>query len=139
MSAFEGKGNKDSKESKDSKDKAKTAPAEVLDAVMKQGRIAFVDLGATWCTPCLKFAPVFKAFATHNPRYTFLKLDVDDDEAVYEQLMGLVTKQGKAAPQKIPAIIVLQGKKVVDVIHQVSKETLIRSAKEHLDVSLAYL
>lgn len=40
-------------------------------------KIMIVDFTATWCGPCQKFAPQFKAAATMKPAIPFVKVDID--------------------------------------------------------------
>lgn len=48
--------------------------------------IIIIDFWATWCGPCMTFAPVFeKIFQEHSNEVIFLKVNVDLNEAITRQ------------------------------------------------------
>jgi thioredoxin 1 len=48
-----------------------------FDRHIKAGPVV-VDFYATWCGPCMNFAPTFEGLAKSNPKVTFLKVNVDE-------------------------------------------------------------
>ncbi|MDE5941279.1 MAG: thioredoxin family protein [Muribaculaceae bacterium] len=56
-------------------------PGESLPA--SSGKLMVVDFNATWCGPCRKFEPVYKAVAEKNAgKATFYSVDVDRHPAL---------------------------------------------------------
>lgn len=48
--------------------------------------IVVVDFWATWCQPCVKFAPVFEKMSDKHDDATFAKLDIDQNNELASQL-----------------------------------------------------
>lgn len=46
-----------------------------FESELAQSELAVVDFYASWCGPCLMFAPIFKAMAKQIPDVGFFKLD----------------------------------------------------------------
>lgn len=57
--------------------------------------IVLVDWWASWCGPCLAFAPVFEEAAADNPDITFAKIDTEAE----------VELSGAAGIQSIPTLM----------------------------------
>jgi thioredoxin 1 len=47
------------------------------DATVKDG-IVLIDFWASWCGPCLRFAPVFEKVSAQHPEAVFAKVDTED-------------------------------------------------------------
>lgn len=48
--------------------------------------LCVVDFWATWCGPCLSFAPIFERSAQDNPGVKHLKMDVDSNPGTASEL-----------------------------------------------------
>jgi thioredoxin 1 len=55
--------------------------------------IALVDFWASWCGPCVRFAPVYERVAEANPDITFAKVDTEaqQDLAAQFQISSIPT------------------------------------------------
>jgi thioredoxin 1 len=55
------------------------ATSAELAAIIKdtKGQVVVVDYFATWCGPCVGFAPKFEAMSKEMPKVKFVKCDVD--------------------------------------------------------------
>ena len=51
--------------------------AENLVEIIKKPGIALVDWWASWCGPCLAFAPVYEGVAAKHPDIVFGKVDTE--------------------------------------------------------------
>jgi len=54
---------------------------ETLD---KEG-IVIIDFWASWCGPCIQFAPIFEKAAEEYPDVVFGKVNIDEQQAIATQ------------------------------------------------------
>jgi len=70
-------------------------------------QLIIVDFWATWCGPCMTFAPVFeRIFQEHSQEIIFLKVNVDLNEAITKQY-GI---------SGIPTTLFIKNKKILQKI-----------------------
>ncbi|MFX1390468.1 MAG: thioredoxin family protein [Promethearchaeota archaeon] len=63
-----------------------------------------IDFWAIWCAPCKSYAPIFeKASLTFSRDFTFLKINVDDNQKI-TRLYGI---------KSIPTTLILKGKQIM--------------------------
>ena len=60
---------------------------DALAAAIKAAgdKLIVIDFFATWCGPCRTIAPVIDKMVTEYSDVTFIKIDVDENEAVAEE------------------------------------------------------
>ncbi|KAL5246891.1 hypothetical protein ACHWQZ_G018934 [Mnemiopsis leidyi] len=64
-----------------------SSPAEFQEKVIQgsASRLVVVDFWATWCGPCIHFAPKFEAMSKDMTDVSFYKVDVDKLSEVTEE------------------------------------------------------
>jgi thioredoxin 1 len=53
---------------------------ENFDEVTAKDGIVLVDFWASWCGPCLRFAPTYERSSEKHPNITFGKVDTEDQQ-----------------------------------------------------------
>lgn len=53
---------------------------ENFEKTILEGGTVFVDFWASWCGPCVQFAPNYEAASEANPDLTFAKVDTEDQQ-----------------------------------------------------------
>ncbi|GFE54678.1 cytosolic thioredoxin Trx1 [Babesia ovis] len=76
---------------------------EEFQAVLQTPGLVVVDFFATWCGPCMNFAPKFENFAKDYSTATFVKVDISE----------LPELQTKYAITSIPAFKLFKNGEVV--------------------------
>ena len=53
--------------------------AETFSETIKRSRIVLIDFWASWCGPCVAFAPIFEAAAEKHRDVVFAKVDTEKE------------------------------------------------------------
>ena len=78
---------------------------EQFDKTISENSAVFVDFYADWCGPCKMVGPIVEELADEYPNITFLKVNVDENEALAHEfgIMSIPTliafKDGQVAQQ----------------------------------------
>lgn len=63
-----------------------TVALKTADFEEKVGQgIALVDFWASWCGPCVRFAPVFERVSAQHPDIVFAKVDTEAEQELAQQ------------------------------------------------------
>lgn len=63
-----------------------TINTENFEKTVTDNDIVLVDFWATWCQPCVRFAPVFDKMSEKHADATFAKIDLDENQELAGQL-----------------------------------------------------
>jgi len=63
-----------------------TISTDNFESTVTDNDIVLVDFWATWCQPCVRFAPVFDKMSEKHADATFAKLDIDENQELASQL-----------------------------------------------------
>lgn len=58
---------------------------EELTSLVETNPIVVVDLWASWCRPCVAFAPIFERASNNRPEVSFVKIDTEQHPEAIEQ------------------------------------------------------
>jgi thioredoxin len=58
------------------------ATAENFESLVEKNDIVVVDFWASWCGPCMAFAPVYEAASNEHPDVCFAKVDTEEQQGL---------------------------------------------------------
>lgn len=89
-------------------------------------KLVVVDFTASWCPPCRFIAPIFAEFAKQMTDVIFLKVDVDELQAVSEEY----------EVEAMPTFVFIKEGVIVDSVVGASKDKLHSTIVKHATASL---
>ncbi|XP_030961570.1 thioredoxin H5-like [Quercus robur] len=84
-------------------------------------KLVVIDFSATWCGPCQFIEPTFKELSCKYTNVDFVKIDVDELEAVAQEF----------AVEAMPTFIFIKKGKVVDKVVGARKDDLQTKIEKH--------
>jgi thioredoxin len=58
------------------------ATTENFESLVEKNDILIVDFWASWCGPCMAFAPVYEAASARHPDVCFAKVDTEEQQGL---------------------------------------------------------
>jgi len=83
-------------------------------------KIIIVDFWATWCTPCMTFAPVFEKLQKEYPEFIFIKVNVDENSQIAREYkvsaipMTFFIKNGRIINKNVGALNYISMKQLLE-------------------------
>lgn len=77
---------------------------------------------ASWCKPCLKIAPTFDELSKQYPEHDFVKIDIDENEEMSEDIKVLPTFQFFMDDMKIDEFSGAHVEKLIETVEKYKKD-----------------
>ena len=71
---------------------------ENFNETLENNEIVIIDFWASWCGPCIQFAPIFEQASEDFPDVTFAKVNTEEQQAL----------AGQFGIQSIPTVMVVR-------------------------------
>ena len=71
---------------------------ENFNETLDNNEIVIIDFWASWCGPCIQFAPIFEKVSENYPDVVFAKVNTEEQQAI----------SGQYGIQSIPTIMVVR-------------------------------